>query len=126
MRITENKDEKGKKMKTYKDLVFQPHMLAKEILEMKEKDFFTPWFAVNKDAKHAVLCFDNGYGISVIKDAPLITFGAKYECAVLKGTAEKYELIYPDFAEDVVRCNTEEEINELMAQIQKMEHADGK
>lgn len=126
MRITENKDEKGKKMKTYKDLVFKPHMLAKDILKMKEKDFFTPWFAVNKDAKHAVLCFDNGYGISVIKDAPLITFDAKYECAVLKGTQDKYELIYPDFAEDVVRCDTEEEIDELMAKIQKMEPDNGK
>ena len=113
-------------MKTYKDLVFQPHQIEKEITGIKEKDFFTDFFLQNKNAKHAVLCFDNGYGISVIKDAPLITFDAKYECAVLKGTQDKYELVYPDFAEDVVRCNTEDEIDELMAKIQKMEPDNGK
>lgn len=110
-------------MKTYKDLVFQQHQLAKEIQNMSEKDFFRGWFYVNKDAKHAVLCFDNGYGISVIKDAPMITGSAKYECAVLKGTEENYELIYPEFAPDVVRLNTEEEITELMKTIQEMEPA---
>ena len=125
MRITENKDEKGKKMKTYKDLVFGPHPMATEVANAPD-GFSNAFCADMLDAKQAVLCFDNGYGISVIKDCPFITGRAKYECAVLKGTAEKYELIYPDFAEDVVRCNTEEEINELMAQIQKMEHADGK
>lgn len=41
-------------------------------------------------------------------------------------TTDKYELIYPDFAEDVVRCDTEEEIDELMAKIQRMEPDNGK
>ena len=125
MRITENKDEKGKKMKTYKDLVFGPHPMATEVANTP--DGFSAAFYIDMiDAKQAVLCFENGYGISVITDCPFITGWAKYECAVLKGTADKYELIYPDFAEDVVRCDTEEEIDELMAKIQRMEPDNGK
>lgn len=110
-------------MKTYKDLVFKPHALAKELETLLNIDGAFIYIGDNRNAKHAVLCFENGYGISVVKDCPLITGRSKYECAVLKGTEDKYELIYPDFAEDVVRCNTEKEIDELMKQIQKIKNS---
>jgi hypothetical protein len=105
-------------MKTYDDLVFVDHMLA---IEAKQHADICPMlYSESRDAKHAVLMFDNGYGISVIKDCPFLTGTAKYECAVIHGTAEKYNLVYPKFAPDVVRLNTIDDINKLMAKIQKI------
>ena len=104
-------------MKTYKDLIFEPHRIAKELVDVCESLWFLRY---NRNAKHAVLFFDNGYGISVVTDAPIITGSYKYECAVIKGTRDKYDLVYPDFAPDVARMDTEEEINAFMEQIQRM------
>lgn len=104
-------------MKTYKDLIFEPHRIAKELVDVCESLWFLRY---NRNAKHAVLFFDNGYGVSVVTDAPIITGNYKYECAVIKGTPDEYTLVYPDFAPDVVRMDTEEEINAFMEQIQRM------
>lgn len=107
-------------MKTYKDLVFQEHALAKEANQHKTE--MSEWlYKESKNAKHAVLCFENGYGISVIKDCPFLTGNWKYECAVLKGTEEHYHMVYPKFTDgDVMRMNTQKEINELMKKIQEI------
>lgn len=107
-------------MKTHKDLVFEPHHLASEMQNMPEMEWFLEDMRLSRDAKHAVLEFDNGYGISVVTDAPIITGSHKYECAVIKGTRDNYELVYPEFAPDVVRMDTEKEIDTFMEQIQRM------
>ena len=107
-------------MKTHKDIVFQPHRLAIEIQNMPAIEGHLDDMLLSRDAKHAVLEFDNGYGISVVTDAPIITGPHKYECAVIKGTRDNYELVYPEFAPDVVRMDTEKEIDAFMEQIQRM------
>ena len=107
-------------MKTHKDLVFQPHRLAIEIQNMPAIEVHLDDMLLSRNAKHAVLEFDNGYGISVVTDAPIITGPHKYECAVIKGTRDNYELVYPEFAPDVVRMDTEKEIDTFMEQIQRM------
>lgn len=107
-------------MKTFEDLVFQEHAIAKEA--KKHNYAFPDWlYKDSKDAKHAVLLFDNGYGISVIKDCPFLTGAYNYECAVIKGTETDYHLVYPGFMDnDVMRMNTKEAVNELMEKIQEL------
>lgn len=111
--------EQKPKYKTYNDLVWQDHNLAKEA--KTHKDCFADWlYKDSKDAKHAIMHFDNDFGISVIKDCPFLTGNAVYECAVLQWHDGKYNLIYPSFAPDVVRLDTPYEINDLMRKIQEM------
>lgn len=87
------------------------------LLKHKEKDFLSK----NKDAKHAVIIFDNGYGISVVKDCPLITDIYNFEIAIIKGTQDSYSLVYDTgITDDVIRCDTEEEVSNIMEQVQDL------
>lgn len=107
--------------KAYSDLEWREHHLAAEA-----KNVNYPWnsfLAENKDAKHATMFFDNGYGISVIKDAPLITGCNKFECAVIRKrwTDGGYDLDYKTgIADDVIRTNSEDEITGIMYRIQDL------
>ena len=100
--------------KTFSDLRWKPHLLA---IESQGKDFLSK----NKDAKHAVIIFDNGYGVSVVRDCPLITDVHNFEIAVIKGTQNSYSLVYDTgITDDVIRCDTEDEITDIMRQVQDL------
>ena len=104
--------------KTYNDLEWREHHLSAEA-----KNANLPFLAENKDAKHATMFFDNGYGISVIKDAPLITGCNKFECAVIRkrGTKGEYDLDFnTGITDDVIRTNYDGEISHIMHRIQDL------
>lgn len=111
-----------RKYKTYDDLEWREHHLAAEA-----KRFYSPLLVENKDAKHATMFFDNGYGISVIKDAPLITGCCKFEYAVLRLTDGGYVIDYKTgIADDVIRTDSEDKISYIMRQIQDLPPANQK
>lgn len=58
-------------IKTFADLKFEPHAL-----NQLGGDF--------EKSKIARLMFDNGYGVSVVKDCPCLTDCHKYELVLLK------------------------------------------
>lgn len=100
--------------KTYNDLEWREHHLATDAKRVN-----LPLLAENKDAKHAIMFFDNGYGISVIKDAPLITGCCKFEYAVLRLTDGGYVIDYKTgIADDVIRTDSPDEISCIMYRIQ--------
>lgn len=100
--------------KTFSDLQWKPHRLAIEVQT-------TGLLSENKYAEHAVIVFDNGFGVSVIRKAPLITNGSVFEVAVIRGTPSEYVLVYDTgITEDVIRCDTEEEITDIMRQVQDL------
>lgn len=108
-----------RKYKTYKDLKWMKHHLATDAERLDLNEF--PMLAENRLAKHARMFFDNGYGISVIKDCPLITGFSNFECAVIRGTADGYELDYKTgIADDVIRTNYVRKITAIMKRIQDL------
>ena len=94
-------------MKTFDDLVFEPHRLE-------------------SCGVRAKLFFPNGYGVSVIR-GPLTYGGSEglWEMAVLKGTEEDYELCYDTpITNDVLGHKSQEEITEAMRQVQELPKSD--
>ncbi len=93
-------------MKTFKDLEFGKHPIAGS-----NNEYF-------KSAKHAVMNFDNGYGISVVLGKFAYSNGIDtYEAAVLF----KGELTYnTHITNDVKGHLSEIEVTEMMEQIQKL------
>ncbi len=93
-------------MKTFQDLVFERHTVAIDTLP----DY--------KDAKQAVLDFDNGYGISVIIGRCFYSNGIDtYEVAVMKEGSICYSTPITD---DVIGRLTTEQVTEVMKQIQEL------
>lgn len=83
-------------MKTFKDLVFEPHSIGK--------------------GQHAVLEFDNGYGVSVLLGDLFYSNGVDtYEVAVL---ANDYICYDTPITDDVVGYITEDEVTEIMEKLQ--------
>lgn len=100
--------------KTFSDLQWKPHHLAIEVQK-------TGLLSENRYAEHAVIVFDNGFGVSVVRKAPLITNGSVFEIAVIRGTPSEYVLVYDTgITEDIIRCDTEEEINDIMRRVQDL------
>lgn len=97
-------------MKTFKDLEFELHDIAKETRNTGIGYF--------KDATQAVMEFPNGYGISVITGTCFYTdILHPFECAVVWGNHLCYDTPITD---DVIgHCNTEDVTN-IMKQIQKL------
>lgn len=88
-------------MKTFNDLTFMPH-------------------SIDRAGRHALLFFDNGYGVSVVS-GPLFYTDAEhpYEVAVLIGTEADYNLCYTtDITDDVIGHCTAEEVTEIMSRVQ--------
>ncbi len=93
--------------KTFQDLVFERHRIATDSLP----DY--------KDAKQAILDFDNGYGISVIIGRCFYSNGIDtYEVAVMKGDSICYSTPITD---DVMGRLTAEQVTEIMKQIQDIQ-----
>lgn len=86
-------------MKTFKDLEFKDH---------EAKPYFNT---------QAVMSFNNDYGISVVNGRFAYCDRDTYEVAVLY----KGELTYnTDITDDVLRSQTQEDIDKLMKQIQEL------
>ncbi len=91
-------------MKTFKDLKFEPHSLAKSGLDKY------------KDAKHATETFENGYGVSVIFGSCFYSNGQDtYEVAVLFGDSITYNT---DITDGVIGYLSEDEVTEVMSKVQ--------
>lgn len=93
-------------MKTFEDLVFEPHPITES------------WIEKYKDCKHAVMNFDNHYGVSVIFGTAFYSNGIDtYELAVLLDG----ELCYPsEIGNDVLAYITKEEVTEAMIKVQQL------
>lgn len=93
-------------MKTFQDLVFERHPIAIDSLP----DY--------KDAKQAVLVFDNGYGVSVLIGRCFYSNGIDtYEVAVMKDGRICYSTPITD---DVIGRLTDEQVSDVMKQIQEL------
>ncbi len=70
----------------------------------------------------AIMFFDNGYGISVITGEYAYGYGERpYECAVIKGNNENWEITYDTpITNDVIEYCDEKEVTEIMKQIQEL------
>lgn len=91
-------------MKTFKDLVFNKH-----------PNF--PMFSMQ-----ARMFFPNGYGISVVAGEYAYSDNENpYECGVLKGNSDKWDLTYDTpITDDVIGYCDEEKVTEIMKQIQEL------
>ena len=98
-------------MKTFNDLQFEEHPNS------------LYGGAMFSDARHALLFFDNGYGISVISGRAFYTSPlGPYEVAVLSGNAEGWDLTYDTpITNDVIGHCTEKKVSSIMKKIQKLE-----
>ena len=98
-------------IKTFKDLEFVIHPIlldAKSSQDTKE---------ILASSKHAVMEFENGYGVSVIFGEQFYSNGIDtYEVAVLKDGVLCYKTYITD---NVVAYITEEEVTEIMRKVQE-------
>ena len=94
---------KNKNMKTFDDLVFEKHPIAIDTIP----DY--------KDAKQAVLNFDNGYGVSVLLGKCFYSNGVDtYELAVLS-------ICYAtSITDDVIGHISSNEVTDIMTKVQQL------
>ena len=103
-------------MKNFNDLIWKEHPIAKEA-----KLSGLSIFEENRNAEQAVMIFDNGFGISVIRNCPLINDGHKFEFAVLKGTKDKWKIVYDTpITNNVERVDASQDITSAMEKIQRL------
>lgn len=97
-------------MKTFEDLVFEQHM---------------HW----PDCKHALLAFDNGYGISVVTGSPgpggfsgPYANTGEYECAVMTVDSKgHYDLCYDTpITDDVLTHLSKTSVKRVIREIQEL------
>lgn len=101
------------KIKNFSDLVFEPHEIAKEAHKL-------PFLIREKylNAKHAVMWFENGYGISVVKGSMFYSNGIDtYEVAVIKKGGVCYDT---PIANDVIGYIEADEVSNIMKRIQEL------
>lgn len=92
-------------MKTFKDLIFKEHVLAKDS-------------SLFKGHKQATLKFDNGYGVSVQFGKRVYSNGIDtYELAVTEDMCVCYDTPITD---DVLGYLTKNEVTEAMIKIQEL------
>lgn len=113
-----------KPLKTFEDLVFQKHAIAIEAEESLKKDkSLLPLSLYKKacNAKHAVMDFPNGYGISVVFGEMFYSNGIDtYEVAVTKGGEPCYDT---PITNDVMGRLNKEEVTSIMKGIQLLPDA---
>lgn len=101
------------KIKTFEDLVFKPHSVSKEACNLPAS-IRKEWM----EAKHAVMRFDNGYGISVVKGNMFHSNGIDtYEVGILKEGVLCYDTPITD---DVIAYVNADEVSNIMKQIQEL------
>ena len=90
-------------MKTFKDLKFEPHSIAKSGLQGYE------------DAKQAIEKFENGYGVSVLFGRCFYSNGKDtYELAVLFNDVITYQT---DITDNVMGHLSENEVSDVMLKV---------
>ena len=90
-------------MKTFKDLKFKPHSIAKSKLDNY------------KDVKQAIETFENGYGVSVLFGSCFYSNGKDtYEVAVLFDGSITYNT---SITNDVMGHLSENEVSEVMSKV---------
>jgi len=93
-------------MKTFKDLKFKPHHIAKSGIDQY------------KDAKQAKLSFRNKYGVSVIFGSCFYSNGIDtYEVAITYDGEITYS---SGITNDVVGYITSDKVTEIMKQVQSL------
>ncbi len=100
-----------KSIKTFKDLEFEMHPILLDAKSQDTKEIFA-------NSKHAVMDFENGYGVSVIFGEQFCSNGIDtYEVAVLKDGILCYKTYITD---SVVAYQTEDEVTEIMRKVQEL------
>ncbi|WP_410221914.1 hypothetical protein [Pedobacter sp.] len=97
-----------KKKYSFKDLQFKEHYLFKGV--------------------HAVMIFDNGYGVSVTRfKLPTGSYGSythndnQYEVAIIFGTVDNYRLVFDTAITDsVIGYLYHEQVSEIMYKVQNI------
>ena len=93
-------------MKTFNDLEFKKHPIADSGIERY------------KNAKHAVMSFDNKYGVSVIFGSCFYSNGIdNYELAILYNNEITYNT---KITNDVMGHLSEDKVSEIMIEVQKL------
>ena len=97
-------------IKTFKDLEFEMHPILLDAKSQETKEIFA-------NSKHAVMEFENGYGVSVIFGEQFCSNGIDtYEVAILKDGILDYKTYITD---SVVAYQTEDEVTEIMRKVQE-------
>ena len=89
-------------MFTFKDLQFEPHSL----------------FTIDPTAIQAIMEFDNGYGVSVIRGQCFYCNENTYEVAILKDGDICYDTPITD---DVLGYQTKDQVTKIMKKLQTYE-----
>lgn len=97
-------------IKTFKDLEFETHPILLDTKSQDTKEIFA-------NSKHAVMEFENGYGVSVIFGEQFYSNGIDtYEVAILKDGSICYDTYITD---DVLGYQDEDEVTEIMRKVQE-------
>jgi hypothetical protein len=100
-------------IKQFKDLVFNPHPLAKEAEKLP--NYLRREYA---ESKHAKMFFENGYGISVLFGSMFYSNGVdSYEVGVLKGGTLCYDT---PITNNVIGYIPAAEVSDIMRKIQEL------
>lgn len=90
----------------------------------KELSFHVLQSTPSGDVCQAIVRFENGFGLSVLRGpGTLTTADRPYEAAVLEFSADgSYTIIYPEFTRhDVLSFLTEEQLSECLSQVLSMQ-----
>jgi hypothetical protein len=91
-------------MKTFRDLKFKPHYVSSRV------DY--------PEATHAIIQFENGYGISVVFGTCFYSNGIDtYEAAIIKNNKLCYDT---EITNDVLKYQTKKEITQIMKRVQEL------
>ena len=96
--------------KTFKDFEFEMHPILLDAKSQDTKEMFA-------NSKHAVMEFENGYGVSVIFGEQFYSNGIDtYEVAILKDGSICHKTYITDY---VVAYISEDEVTEIMRKVQE-------
>ena len=97
-------------IKTFKDLEFEMHPILLDAKSQDTKEIFA-------NSKHAVMEFENGYGVSVVFGDQFCSNGIDtYEVAIIKDNHVCYDTPLTD---NVLAYQNENEVTEIMRKVQE-------
>ena len=98
-------------IKTFKDLEFEMHPILLDAKSQDTKEMFA-------NSKHAVMEFENGYGVSVIFGEQFYSNGIDtYEVGILKDGYLRFDTPLTD---TVLAYQNENEVTEIMRKVQEL------
>ena len=97
-------------IKTFKDLEFVMHPILLDAKSQDTKEIFA-------NSKHAVMEFENGYGVSVIFGERFYSNGIDtYEVAIIQDNHDCFDTPLTD---NVLAYQNENEVTEIMRKVQE-------